>query len=663
MGTNLLVFSDLALSDVAFSHHDYGDSSSHGKALVISWDIDGEAGQLRTSQMGNSFSEIRFADGSILGSVKAEHWGNVNDYLIGTPGNDWINGGNGADIHLINGGGGDDVLLGARLLHGSYGDDTYRISRDGSTYLVYGEKGALGSDEIVFTDLTLADVTFQISPVSAWASLGEKLKISWTRSDGTAAYLEVADKGLDIERYSFADGSTLGRILADQWGNANDYLIGTSGNDKIDGLNGVDSHLINGGAGNDILSGARLLHGSSGEDTYKISRDGSTHLIYGEKGYTHTDQIVFTDLSLADVSFEISPVSAWASLGEKLKINWIRSDGTAAYLEIADKAEDIEKFSFADGITFDAVTIADVVGTMHANQVHLVTSGTSANDLVFGSDNPDILSGLSGDDIIFVGGGSTSFQYAYGGTGDDTYYITQDSKRTFIGNSAESTTSGDADRVLFHDLAYEDVYFSNYDYGNATNGNSIRINWNGGASEVRIAHQGEYIESFEFADGLSAEAIVLASVAGTPNANNLHTNTFGTSASEFLVGTDGLDVLSGNAGDDILDVGAGNGTFQYAYGGHGDDTYLIGQDSGRTFIGNNGETDASGTADRIIFQDLAYEDVSFAYYDYGNATNGNSLRILWDNGSSELRLAHEGQFIESYEFADGVTLSNDDFLV
>jgi hypothetical protein len=79
--------------------------------------------------------------------------------------------------------------------------------------------------------------------------------------------------------------------------------------------------------------------------------------------------------------------------------------------------------------------------------------------------------------------------------------------------------------------------------------------------------------------------------------------------------------------------------------------------------GDGSEGAADGAADRVVFDDLNLSDVSFGTYDYGNAANGVALRMMWNDGanSGELRIGHEGQYIEQFEFADGSLFDSDDF--
>ena len=152
-------------------------------------------------------------------------------------------------------------------------------------------------------------------------------------------------------------------------------------------------------------------------------------------------------------------------------------------------------------------------------------------------------------------------------------------------------------------------------------------------------------------------------LVGTPNNDTLN----GGEGNDTLDGGAGNDILYGRDGDDDLDAGAGVvSAWQYLFGGGGDDIYRYSKEDAWVFInaGAGYEGSADGSNDRVIFDDLNFADFTFSFYDYGTASNGVSLRMNWDDGtnSGELRIGHEGQYIEEFQFADGSVMTWDDFL-
>ncbi|MCV6602641.1 MAG: hypothetical protein OIF54_13965 [Cohaesibacter sp.] len=134
----------------------------------------------------------------------------------------------------------------------------------------------------------------------------------------------------------------------------------------------------------------------------------------------------------------------------------------------------------------------------------------------------------------------------------------------------------------------------------------------------------------------------------------------GGAGDDIIIGGDGKDNLHGGDGDDLLDAGSNTaGGWQFLYGQGGNDTYFYGTGDGNLFIADSAENAASGDDDRFVFRDLSLSDVTFSTYDYGGS-HGNTARILWekDGKSGEVRIAHMGEHIEKFVFADGATYSD-----
>ncbi|MEM7069987.1 MAG: discoidin domain-containing protein, partial [Pseudomonadota bacterium] len=291
-----------------------------------------------------------------------------------------------------------------------------------------------------------------------------------------------------------------------------------------------------------------------------------------------------------------------------------------------------------------------------------ILEGKEGNDTLVGGAGDDFLFGGDGDDDLDAGAGAGGFQYLYGEDGNDTYRYSKEDGKVFIDTRYERSDQGGADTVVFDDLNPEDFIIDHYEYSQVGIGKSVRLLWNDGSNsgELRIGLEGQTIESYQFADGTTFSS--LTSEEFINRAKGLYLR--GSEGDDTLVGLQGLDRLYGGDGDDDLDAGAGAGGFQYLYGEDGNDTYRYSKEDGKVFIGaSTAETATSGTADRVVFSDLNLSDITIAYYDYGSASaHGNSVRLLWDDGtnSGELRIGQEGHYIEEFQFADGTIISSID---
>ncbi len=160
-------------------------------------------------------------------------------------------------------------------------------------------------------------------------------------------------------------GATLGLLL--DGGAGNDSITGSASDDVIIGGEGVDT--LNGGAGDDLLAlgeGAsnalQIVKGGAGSDIYVL--DANSGLVYledvSETG--STDRVVFQGIALTDVSYKI--------LHGELVLSW-SSAGGAGSLSVANKGLDIESFEFANR----RVTLEELK----------VVTATSAQDIDLGT--------------------------------------------------------------------------------------------------------------------------------------------------------------------------------------------------------------------------------------------------------------------------------------
>ena len=412
-----VVFTDLALSEVEFTHHGSprGDAATsvEGVALVVRWTKDGVSGEVHIADMGRHIERFEFADGSVLGEVDA-NWraryqpsmfpGDTQDRLMGTAQDDTITSGAFAD--RLDGGAGDDLLDGGSgrdNLYGGVGSDTL-MGGEGNDALV----GGGGADEL-------------------------------------------------------------------HGGSGDDELHGGSGDDVLFGGAGVDVWL-RGEEGDDTLdagdsdgSSWQRLDGGSGNDTYRVGKgDGLVQLAsWAESADTGTaDRVVFTDLTLADVSFamETRRLPTRSEDGtfvrsedgrlvltdhHTLVVEWTK-DGESGRLKIADGGGHIERFEFADGSVLGRFEAQRLVGTAQA----------------------DFIATGSGDDRMDGGAGNDTLS---GGAGNDTYEF---SGRAF-GSDRVSDTGG-SDTVAFtSDVGWDQLWFSR-------NGSDLLIELMGTESEVTV---------------------------------------------------------------------------------------------------------------------------------------------------------------------------------
>ncbi|MFB2551546.1 hypothetical protein [Ensifer soli] len=212
-----------------------------GNRLVVAngANLDFEAGATRTLQ-------VRATDGSLTSGALdiTVRLTNVDEPILGTPGNDPRIAGT-PDDDIINGLGGNDTIL------GSNGAD--RIN------------GGLGTDTVFYTKVVTLD---RLSP------------------DDNSGQAE-GDTFVSIERFQFSSGadSAFG-------GNLRDQFFGGRGADTLEGRGGAD--ILNGEVGNDEIDGGDgrdIITGGKGRDTL-TGGDGTDFFVFeniADRGDTITD--------------------------------------------------------------------------------------------------------------------------------------------------------------------------------------------------------------------------------------------------------------------------------------------------------------------------------------------------------------------------------------
>jgi Ca2+-binding RTX toxin-like protein len=545
-----------------------------------------------------------------------------------------IDGGGGADT--LTGGEGDDHLTGGAdndTLDGGGGDDTYYYDL-GDGHDTITDTGSMYDrhDKIVFgAGIEKKDLEVVLS--------GYTLTITINDDDTTGNVLTIngwnaARSGIQIERFEFADGRSIGAgeihgLLADDdpntltWSGSSSFIVdGKGGVDTLTGGDGYDH--ITGGVGNDILNGG------GGSDTYYYNLGDGHDTITDTGGYR--DKIVFGEgIEQDDLRFVLS--------GNNLVIS-IPDDDTATTDNIITingwdvRNGQIEHFEFADGRSVIVGVIYPLLVDDDPNTLTwwwespFIIDGKGGADTLTGGPGHDHITGGTGDDHLNGGGGGDTYYYDLGNGHDtitdtsSTYYrhdkivfgagIEQDDLRVALSGNTLTITINDDD----------------------TTGNVLTINgWNVRSSQI---------ERFQFADGDSIGAGEIHGLLADDRPNTL---TWRVSSPFIVDGKGGADTLTGGDGDDHLTGGVGNDTLN---GGRGNDRYYYNLGDGHDTI-----TDTRGY-DKVVFGEGIEQDDLRVALSSGNIltitindddTTGNVLTINgWNVRSSQ---------IEGFQFADG----------
>ncbi|WP_174149233.1 calcium-binding protein [Leisingera sp. ANG59] len=517
-GVDRLVFSDANASEVSFSQNTDDDliiTLSNGDTVSI------------VDQFRNSSSEtelIEFADGTVLDADEIavrtinDQNGEGDDAVLGSYRDD-----------VFQGGAGNDTLVGGD------GSDTYVYTLGDGNDVINDYSIKQGVDRLVFLDANAADVSFS-------QNADDDLIITLSNGDTVSIVDQFRNSSSAIELIEIADGTVLdvdeiaSRVINDQNGEGDDLVLGSTGDDEFQA-----------GQGNDTLQGG------DGSDVYRYGLGDGNDVISDYSSKAGTDRLIFTDVNLADVSFEHSS-------GDDLIIRLSNGETVTVADHFANASERVELVEFADGVVLDVATIRDKV-----------LSGGSGDDSLLGFSTDDDLHGGAGNDRIDGGTGDDNH---YGGAGDD--YL--------VGNSgADLFDGGEGTDTL--------------DFTYSRNGFTIDLSQS-------IA---------TFTDGFVEQVINIENVIAGRGNNTL----IGSDANNFLDGGEGHDTLRGGNGDDGLEGGlgdddhyggSGNDTIfgsigdDFFDGGEGDDTidFSYSSDDFSIDLSQSKATFASGFTEQVI---------------------------------------------------------------
>ena len=430
--------------------------------------------------------------------------GDGDDRLTGGTGDDELLGGAGRDV--LTGGTGDDTLYagsndsgGWQEMRGEAGDDVYLIgSADGQVKIGSASEGSSTgrADRVVFTDLTLADLEFTYHDYTEGGTVesaeGVALVIRWTR-DGVSGEVRIADMGRHIERFEFADGSTLSQIDAD-WmaryqpeyyaGDTQDRLVGTSQDDTL--TSGAFDDRLDGGSGNDLLDG-----GSGGDDLY--GGFGSDTLMGGEG-----DDALTGDAGSDELHGGVGDDELRGGAGNDVLLggagrDWLRGDGGDDTLDAGE----------SDGSQWQTLDGRSGNDTYRVGKSHgLVRIDSRAESADTGTADRVVFTDLALSDVSF----------------------TWETRRT------PSFSQGT--------LVW-------------TENRSLVVGWtkDGESGKLWVADSARHIEEFEFADGSTLSRVEVGGLVGTSGADLIATG----AGADTMDGGAGDDELQGGGGDDTYE--------------------------------------------------------------------------------------------------------------
>ena len=437
---------------------------------------------------------------TITGSAGADHLiaGDGNDTVIGGRGNDVAFLGNGNDTFIWNPGDGSDLVEGEAgtdtlVFNGANANENIDISANGQRVRMFRDVGNVtmdlggiehlqvvtlgGTDTVNVGDLSGTGVTQVAIDLSATPGSGQgDGQVDTVNVNGTAGNdrISVVSSGSSVVVNGLAAQTRIEGIDAgvDHLvvnGGAGDDIISASGlragqvNLTINGGDGNDT--ITGSAGNDIIIGG---HGSdvasmgAGDDTFVWNPGDGSDTVDGGAG---KDMLVFNganvneniDISAngkgATLTRDVGPVTMNLTNMEAIDVNALGGADTITVNDLSktsvkDVAIDLSAKpgsgvgdGLADTVVINATDGNDVISITEDNGVVKV-SGLATDVTISGFDANDriVINGLGGDDVIDAAGLPANILLtANGGDGNDVL---------IGGNGKDTLTGGAGDDIL-----------------------------------------------------------------------------------------------------------------------------------------------------------------------------------------------------------------------
>ncbi len=406
-------------------------------------------------------------------------------------------------------------------------------------------------------------------------------------------------------------------------GTGDDVLSGGDGSDTLDG--GADDDLLIGQWGDDTY----VFGVGSGNDTI---REFATNVDnYWGNDANGTDQVLFTGLKQADVSFTKANggndlVATIIATGETLRItNAFFTGGNG------NTNSNVESFVFKDG-------------SLTLDQTLLIHQGGAGDDALYGGNGNDSFYGAAGNDLLIDnhGGndmldGGTGADIMIGGTGNDLYIvdniddvITETSK---LANEIDTVTSS-VDFTLPKNVENLTLTGSVINgIGNSANnliiGNAAANVFNGGLGDDSF--QGGAGKDTYFINSLG-DIVTELKGSGRDTVNSNITYTLPVNVENLvLLGTTAINgtgngqrnKVIGNHGDNILKGGAGNDVL---VGKAGKDTFVL-SDLSKDTIKDFSVSDDTIQLDHSVLNTLTVGNLSATNFVLNTASDANDYLI------------------------------------
>ena len=304
----------------------------------------------------------------------------VGNLLIGTAGNDLLNGTLGRDsisglagLDTLNGSDADDVLIGGA-------DNDAVNGQNGNDVIVFSGANE-GFDAVVGGANTLPGVD-QVQAGSNDTVIGLR-SIATTELITANGFTGVTILGSPEANTLNFSAVTLSNIDSIDGGGGSDTITGSVIADRI--LGGVGIDTLNGGDGNDVIVGGiddDAMNGGNGDDTFQVGLGDGFDAVTGAAG-----------------------VDTVAAMADNVVIGLRSIASTESVTANGFTGVTIAGNGVANTLNFAAVTLTGI-GSIDGGGGNDIITGSAIADSILGGVGNDTLNGGAGDDIITGGDGN-----------------------------------------------------------------------------------------------------------------------------------------------------------------------------------------------------------------------------------------------------------------
>jgi Ca2+-binding RTX toxin-like protein len=506
-------------------------------------------------------TETELSDGgydTVYASVSHTIGANVEVLVLTGTGNIDGTGSNVANTIIGNDGNNRlDGELGADILIGGIGDDTYLVDNLSDTVIEEWESGI---------DTVMSSESY---------TLGSNLENLTLLGAGA---INATGNALDNRIV----GNAAANILLGDFGN--DVLEGGAGADTLDGGFGINTASYKSSnaavtlyaSGITISSGGYWSSGGSLRDPYWVPY--VSYVVYGSGGDAEGDVLkLISNLEGSNFNDTLNGDDYENRLDGGLGADTLNG-GAGNDTLVVDNQGDV----VSGGLGVDTVeatisytiTAADVENLSLFGKENLAGTGNALDNIITGNEGANTLDGGSGNDILI---GSLGADTLKGNAGiDSASYV--NAKEGLTANLADaSKNTGEALGDSYDQIeglvgsGFNDILTGNTGDNRLDGGAGADLLTGGTGNDTYVVdHTGDKIVE-NLNEGIDAiESAISYVMAG--NAENIENLTLTGTFGSFAIGNALANKLTGNDGDNRLDGGAGADTL---VGGKGDDTYVV----------------------------------------------------------------------------------------